>query len=344
MLQHCLPLEILALRGRGVPVLDVRSPQEFTRAHLSGAVSLPLFSDEERATVGTLYAHEGRDAAVERGLEYVGPKLASLVQQAKSYAGKAGEIALYCARGGMRSGSVGWLLSTAGLTVYQMVGGYRAYHQEMLQKPLQYPLIVLGGATGCGKTELLGELHRLGRQVVDLEALAKHRGSVFGAYPSALQPSGEEFLNRLGEAFLPLDSKFPVFVEGESEMIGHCALTPTFWQRMQCAPYIEYTTPKEARVERIVQEYGTLGEEALLRAFEVIKKRLGAERFAQARSALEAQDLHTAALIALAYYDKAYRKSCRSASWQHPVWHYIPSEDNPTLAAQAISKWLDEQH
>ena len=263
MSETCSPRKILALRAEGVPIVDVRSPGEFSRAHLLGAYSLPLFSDEERAAVGTLYAQEGRDAAVELGLEYVGGKMRSLVQEAKKLAGEGGRIGVYCARGGMRSEAVAWLLSIAGLSVYRLEGGYRAYHQEMMQEPLQYALIVLGGATGCGKTEVLSELAGLGQQVVDLEGLARHRGSVFGGHPDRPQPSGEEFLNLLGEAFLPLDPKRPVWVEGESEMIGHCALTPGFWQRMQSAPFVEYATPREARVKRIVAEYGVLGKEAL---------------------------------------------------------------------------------
>lgn len=341
MSETCSPRKILALRAEGVPIVDVRSPGEFSRAHLLGAYSLPLFSDEERAAVGTLYAQEGRDAAVELGLEYVGGKMRSLVQEAKTLAGESGRIGVYCARGGMRSEAVAWLLSIAGLSVYRMEGGYRAYHQEMMQEPLQYALIILGGATGCGKTEVLSELAGLGQQVVDLEGLARHRGSVFGGHPDRPQPSGEQFLNLLGEAFLPLDPKRPVWVEGESEMIGHCALTPGFWQSMQSAPFVEYATPREARVERIVAEYGVLGKEALLHAFGVIRKRLGAERFTQAREAVEAGDLHTAASLSLVYYDKAYAKCSQSGSWQHPVWRYFPTEDNPKKAAQAIIARLE---
>ena len=156
MSETCSPRKILALRAEGVPIVDVRSPGEFSRAHLLGAYSLPLFSDEERAAVGTLYAQEGRDAAVELGLEYVGGKMRSLVQEAKKLAGESGRIGVYCARGGMRSEAVAWLLSIAGLSVYRMEGGYRAYHQEMMQEPLQYALIILGGATGCGSRPAFG--------------------------------------------------------------------------------------------------------------------------------------------------------------------------------------------
>lgn len=332
--------DFLKLRERGIPILDVRSPAEYERAALEGAYNLPLFTNEERAEVGTLYVQKGRDIAVEVGLGYVGPKMVTLVQLAKAYARENGVVGVYCARGGMRSGSVAWLLSTAGLTVYQLEGGYRSYHRAMIELPLRYRFIILGGSTGCGKTEVLQALRARGAQVVDLEALAHHRGSVFGGFPGEPQPSGERFLNLIGEAFEPLDPQQPVFLEGESEMIGHCALMPDFWQQMQQAPFLSYSIPYEARVARIVREYGSIPIDILKHSFYVIRKRLGGLSHSQAQEALDRGDLTTAVRLALVYYDRTYGRARTSSSWQTPRQHFELAEDNPHKAAQTILEWL----
>ncbi|MEY2794218.1 MAG: hypothetical protein RJA76_2210, partial [Bacteroidota bacterium] len=180
-----------------VPILDVRSPGEFKRAHIPNALSLPLFTDEEREKVGICYKHQGKEKAVELGLEFVGPKLVNFVKYAKKVAFE-GEILVHCWRGGMRSASMAWLLETAGLKVFLLEGGYKSYRNFVLKiqsEPL--PLRVLGGKTGSGKTELLREMKNAGFQVIDLEDLAKHRGSAFGHFGLEEQPSSEHFENLL---------------------------------------------------------------------------------------------------------------------------------------------------
>ncbi|MGE4332621.1 MAG: tRNA 2-selenouridine(34) synthase MnmH, partial [Macellibacteroides sp.] len=177
-------------------MIDVRSPSEFEAGHIPGARNLPLFSDNERAEIGTRYVQYGKDNAVERGLEIVGPKLAGFVKQARLWADGT-PIYMYCWRGGMRSGSMAWLFRTAGLTTYLLSGGYKAYRNSFAQLLEAHPwqLLILGGPTGCGKTEVLHQLQRMEQQVIDLEGLAHHKGSAFGSLGETAQPSTEQFTN-----------------------------------------------------------------------------------------------------------------------------------------------------
>ncbi len=334
----CTLNALRASRAEGIPILDVRAPSEYRRGHIVGALSLPLFSDEERAAVGTTYVRKGEQAAIVQGLGYVGRHMEALATEALASASPQGEVIVYCARGGMRSQSVAWLLETVGLRVRWLEGGYRTYHREMQQIPLQYRLVVLGGGTGCGKTEVLREMAEIGGQVVDLEALACHRGSVFGAIEGQTQPSGEHFLNLLGEAFAPLDPARWVLVEGESAFIGHCALPPQFWHRMQQAPYITYTIPQADRLRRIVADYASQGAEALKQAFGVLRKRMGAVRSREAMEALDRGDYLYAARLALDYYDKAYHKT----NPINPVWELSPRQDDPRRSAMEICSWIEK--
>ena len=163
----------------------------YASGHIPGAHNIPLFTNEERAIIGTLYVQVGKDPAVERGLELVGPKLADFVRQARELsAGKP--LFLYCWRGGMRSGSMAWLFRTAGFKTFLLKGGYKAYRRSFIDLLDKYPwkIVVLGGPTGCGKTEILHRLQEKGQQVIDLEGLAHHKGSAFGALGEPRAHSG----------------------------------------------------------------------------------------------------------------------------------------------------------
>lgn len=291
-----------------VPILDVRSPGEFEQGHIPGARNLPLFDNEERAEIGTIYKQQGREQAVERGLEIVGPKLAGMVRQAKAWAPE-GQLRLHCWRGGMRSESVGWLLERAGLAVTLLEGGYKAYRRQVLAE-LDWagPLLILGGATGSGKTELLHQLAALGEQVVDLEGMAHHKGSSFGGLGQLPQPSSEHFANRLHQALSRLDPQRPVWVEDESITIGRVHIPEPFWERMKKAPVVVITVPDEERIERLVNDYGEQDHGELVAAFERIQKRLGGQNLKEALAALQEGDYATAARIALRYYDRAYAR------------------------------------
>jgi tRNA 2-selenouridine synthase len=173
--------------------IDVRSEKEYGHGHIPGAVNLPLFSDEERVVIGTIYKNSGREASVLKGLEIAGPKLAGFVKKLHKITDQK-DILVHCWRGGMRSESMAWLFGQAGYKAHVLEGGYKAYRRfirEELSRPLTY--IILGGLTGSGKTELLHMLGRAGEQILDLEKLACHKGSVFGGLGQPGQPANEQF-------------------------------------------------------------------------------------------------------------------------------------------------------
>ena len=300
-------LDIDGFLAVDAPVIDVRSPKEFIQGHLPDAHSLPLFSDEERTVVGTLYKQQGRDAAVLEGLRIVGPKLAGIVEQSRTIADD-GRIRVHCWRGGERSGSVAWLLDKAGFAdVITLRGGYKAFRNHVLASfgaPLD--LRVLGGYTGTGKTETLRHLRALGAQVIDLEALAHHKGSSFGALGEAPQPTTEQFENLLWHALRHVERDAPVWVEDESLLIGRCKIPQDFFDQLRAATLFFAEMPQGERADRLVQDYGRFDPKELGEALKRIEKRLGPQHCKAALQALETGDLRTVAIITLTYYDKAY--------------------------------------
>jgi tRNA 2-selenouridine synthase len=289
------------------PIIDVRSPGEFARGHIPGAKSLPLFTDDERAIVGTLYKQQGRDAAVLEGLRIVGPKLAPLVEQAIAIAPK-GRIRVHCWRGGERSGSVAWLLDRSGFAeVSTLKHGYKAFRHHVLQTFLHPPpLAILGGYTGTGKTETLAHLRALDQQVIDLEALAHHKGSSFGAIGELPQPTTEHFENLLWAELQRIDHTRVLWLEDESLLIGRTRIPDDLFAAMRSATLYFADMPIEERADRLVVDYGRYPKEQLAEATKRIEKRLGPQHCKAALEALEAGDLRTVALITLRYYDKAY--------------------------------------
>jgi len=290
-----------------LPLLDVRTPAEFKRGHIPGAINFPLFSDEERVIIGTLYKQKGKDFAVEKGLDFVGPKLASFVKEAKKIAVDK-EIMLHCWRGGMRSGSMAWLFETAGLRPKILVGGYKAYRQQVHLdfSERKLDLLVLGGATGSGKTFILHAMQEQGHQIIDLEQLANHKGSSFGAIGEAPQPTTEHFENLLHQRILELDLTRPIWVENESRGIGTVYIPEGFWQKMQTAPLINISIPKENRLDILTEMYVDKNPEILIEAFKRIRKKIGGQNLNHAVEYLQKGDYRTAADIALTYYDKTY--------------------------------------
>ncbi len=287
-------------------LLDVRAPAEYAAGHIPGAISFPLFTDAERAEIGTLYKQENPQSAFLRGLELVGPKMAGFVTEAQRLShGKP--ILLYCWRGGQRSESMAWLLQQAGLSVNRLEGGYKNWRQQLLQQLAQaWKLIVVGGYTGSGKTELLHQLQRNGEQVLDLEALAGHKGSSFGWLGSA-QPTTEHFGNLLLDQLISFNPQQPVWVEDEGRMIGIVNIADEFYHQLREAPLLVMQRPIDNRLNRLVAEYGQFSNEELEEAFGRIRKKLGGQHVQAAIEALRADNRYEAARIALSYYDKAYQ-------------------------------------
>lgn len=296
-----------AFLAAGVPVIDVRSPGEFKQGHIPGAHNLPLFTNEERAVVGTLYKQKGRDAALLEGLRITGPKLAALVESATVIAPDK-RIGVHCWRGGERSASMAWLLEKAGFNeVLVLRKGYKAFRNHVLaslQAPLK--LNVIGGATGTGKTELLGILRDRGAQVVDLEALANHKGSSFGSIGQEEQPSTEHFENLLWAELLRSDPERTIWLEDESATIGRVKIPDAVFHQMRATTVFYVDMPAQQRAERLAVDYGNCSREELAAAITRIAKKLGPQHAKTALEQLEAGDLSAVASIALVYYDKTY--------------------------------------
>ncbi|MBL7952348.1 MAG: tRNA 2-selenouridine(34) synthase MnmH [Flavobacteriales bacterium] len=322
----------------GTPIVDVRSPGEFVRGHIPGAHNLPLFSDEERAVVGTVYKQQGRDLAVLEGLRIVGPKMAWLVEGAQRIA-PGGGIRVHCWRGGERSGSVGWLLDKAGfkevITLRRGYKGFRAHVRTILSRP--FALHVLGGFTGSGKTGILKHLARLGEQVVDLEALANHKGSAFGALGEAPQPTTEHFENLLWSTLDGMDPARSIWVEDESMMIGRVSIPAMFFATMRSAKLYFAEVPLDERAKRLVHEYGRFPKEDLAEAIYRITKRIGPQNCKAALAALDEGDLEQVALITLRYYDKSYLHGASQRDPQRVIKFPAPSNDPEALARHLIA-------
>lgn len=300
--------DFLALK-KVIPVIDVRSPGEFQEGHIPGAFNLPLFSDDERAVVGTIYVKEDRIAAVNMGLKIVGPKMAELTKKALDIS-KNGQLLVHCWRGGMRSESMAWLFEKVGIQCTLLEGGYKAYRNYILERSGEIPhLIVLEGYTGSGKTEILNCLKQKGEQVLDLEGLAHHRGSVFGGIGQLPQPTTQQFQNNLADQLLELDLTRNIWVEGESQTIGRVFLPDPFWNRMNTAMNIEIVVPREARISRLVLEYGALPKEEMEHAIQCIVKRLGNDRTREILEAYQNGELNLVADKLLDYYDQTYQHS-----------------------------------
>lgn len=329
-------LDIADFLERDAPIIDVRSPGEFAHGHIPGAHSMPLFTNEERAVVGTLYKQQGRDVAMLEGLRIVGPKLAGIVEQARALA-PDGRIRVHCWRGGERSGSVAWLLDKAGFgEVITLRKGYKAFRNHVLgafEKPVL--LRVLGGYTGTGKTETLGHLRTLGEQVIDLEALANHKGSSFGAIGEEPQPTTEHFENLLWDALRSVDRSIPIWVEDESAMIGRVKVPQAFFDRMRSSTLYFAEMSRDERAERLVVDYGKYPPERLAEALKRIEKRVGPQHCKAALTALAVGDLRTVAMIALTYYDKAYQQGL---SRRNP--HMVHKEPAAVGDLQALAERL----
>lgn len=296
-------------KNKTIPVIDVRSPAEFEHGHIPGAVNLPLFTNEERSIVGTLYLQRGSNEAMMKGLELIGPKMKDYADQALKIAPNR-EALLHCWRGGMRSNSMAWLLDTIGIKTYTLEGGYKTYRRCVLDsfsKPLK--LIVIGGMTGSGKTEILEAIALQGKQVINLEHLARHKGSAFGNIGMPPQPTTEQFENDLFVCINQLNDKVPIYIEDESLAIGKIFIPQPLFQQMSKAQYINLVVLIERRVKHLVEAYAHGDKELLLASIKRIEKRLGLENAAIAAEYINNSQMTEAVTLILKYYDKAYFRS-----------------------------------
>lgn len=320
-IQKILIDQFLALASRH-PVLDVRSPGEYLHAHIPGAYSLPLFTDEERKVVGTAYKQESRKKAIKIGLDYFGVKMRAMVEEVErlfvELSGKTKDerdpiVLVHCWRGGMRSAGVAWLLDLYGFKVYTLTGGYKMYRQWARARfDQQYQLTILGGYTGSGKTLLLHQLHHNGYKIINLEVLASHKGSSFGALGEKPQPSQEMFENLLAGALYAISNNVvdarEIFIEDESQRIGSMNIPDGFWKQMRSSPVVFLDIPFEERLTYLTEEYGKFDKAAMVNAVIRIQNRLGGLETKQAVNYLLENNHRECFRILLKYYDKYYAK------------------------------------
>lgn len=324
-------------------LLDVRTPSEFEGGHIPGAQNLPLFTNEERAVVGTIYKQQSPELAFTKGLEFAGARMPWYVDEAKRLAPDR-KIFIHCWRGGQRSGSLAWLLGFAGFEVDVLEGGYKAYRNFILNEFATMPIrpVVLGGPTGSGKTEILGYLRQAGEQVIDLEALAHHKGSSFGAIGESPQPTVEQFENDLYLGFSRMDPTRRVWVENESRSIGRIFLPEGLWMRFQRSPLVKLDVPLQERVQYLVGVYGAFPREALEDAFCRIERRLGGQHLTAALEALQRDDFAAASEIALRYYDKSY-SFATSKGYFDPVLELSVQKLDPYQIANQLINLANER-
>lgn len=331
-------------QDRTQPLLDVRTPSEFQQGHIPGAKNLPLFSNEERAEIGTLYKQVSPEKAYLRGLEIAGSQLADYVKLAFRLA-PGRRATVHCWRGGKRSGSLAALLDFSGFEVQVLTGGYKAYRQFVLEQfaNRQLRFVVLGGKTGSGKTETLGFLKEKGEQVIDLERLAHHKGSAFGALGEAAQPTVEQFENDLFEAFSKIDPNRRVWVENESRGIGRVFVPQGFWEQMKSAPLIHVEMPFERRVERLIADYAAFPPAELEECLLKIERKMGGQFMKAALDAFRANDLSKATGIALDYYDKTYLHATSKGNFCQR--HELQVSDEPCREiATRLIEFANEHH
>jgi len=303
--------------ARSFPVLDVRSPGEYDPAHIPGAVSFPLFTNEERKQVGTTYKQISREDAIKIGLGYFGPKMRSMVETAESLtaaqSGAQKTVLVHCWRGGMRSAAIAWLLDLYGFKVHLLQGGYKAYRQWVIAHwTKDYPFHIVGGYTGSGKTHVLQALRAYGQSVLDLEDIAGHKGSAFGTIKNREQPTQEMFENLLAAGLHALSATAgdrPVWVEDESQRIGDVNIPPQLWQRFRNRPLYFLDLPFAERLQHIKTDYGRIDKEALINAIVRIQKRLGPLETKTAINCLLENDIDGCFTQLLRYYDKQYEKA-----------------------------------
>jgi tRNA 2-selenouridine synthase len=328
--------------SRGGIVIDVRSPVEFSAGHIPEAVNISLFSDDERKQVGTLYKQSGRENAIEKGLEFVGPKMVGFVRQTRELLAKTDRnqpVFAHCWRGGMRSQSFAWLLGTAGIDVRVLEGGYKAFRKlAHRQIGFRHRMVVLSGLTGAGKTEYLKMFREAGEQVVDIEKLANHRGSSFGALGLGQQPTTEQFENRLFVALEALDPNKRFWVEDEGSRLGHVVVPARFVKQIRRSPAVFLDVCKERRLDNLMAEYGNLDTNGLVEATRGIQKRLGGQNMIDAINAIESGDLRKAADITLSYYDRSYLKAMDGLPRESTSELSTKGLDDKQVVAEAIER------
>jgi len=324
-----------------IPVIDVRSPSEFSKGHIPGSHNIPLFDDSEREKVGIKYKKVGRTAAILEGLRLSGPLVYSKLEQAMKISSD-GRLLLYCWRGGMRSEAMDWLFSLGDIDTEILDGGYKSYRHFVLDNlSVNRKMVVLGGLTGSGKTHILKYIRESGHQVIDLEGLANHKGSAFGSIGQPPQPSSEQFANMLFDEWKQIDPGEPVWIEDESRNIGNVFMPEQFYLNLQKNPAIIIRMDIKTRLPRLLEEYSSFSTDELMASVMKISKRLGGDRTREAIDAIRSGDFQKAIEITLQYYDKAYLFGLKRREEKNTLYLDTDTDNIEINAGRIIEKVKD---
>jgi len=309
--------ELEKFRSFKGPLIDVRSPSEYYKGHMPNSINIPLFDNDERSIIGTIYKKQGRDKAVIEGLKFLEKKIDFLldnlftnIESHKIIPGiKNNELSIriYCSRGGMRSQSISWLLEKYKFNTITLKGGYKTYRRWILDSfSKKWNIVIIGGKTGTGKTRLLSLLEKYKYQTIDLEGFACHRGSTFGGLGMRKQPSNEQFENIIAEKLNSFKCSNNIFVEAESANIGKCRIPHEFFNQMNKSRRIEILRSESNRLDELIDTYSVFKKEELQESLLRIKKRLGPQRTKIALESINNEKWDLVCRSVLDYYDKCY--------------------------------------
>ena len=298
-------------------LIDVRSPSEYYKGHMPNSINIPLFDNDERSIIGTIYKKQGREKAVIEGLKFLEKKIELLLDKLfmnidshkiipEKYSNEL-SIRIYCSRGGMRSQSIAWLLEKYKFNPITLKGGYKTYRRWILDSfSKKWNIVIIGGKTGTGKTRLLSLLEKYKYQTIDLEGFACHRGSTFGGLGMKKQPSNEQFENIIAEKLNSFKCSNNIFVEAESANIGKCRIPHEFFNQMKKSRRIEILRSESNRLDELIDTYSVFKKEELQESVLRIKKRLGPQRTKIALESINNEKWDLVCRSVLDYYDKCY--------------------------------------
>ncbi|GAA4333702.1 tRNA 2-selenouridine(34) synthase MnmH [Variovorax defluvii] len=336
-------------RHRFDTLIDARSPGEYAIDHIPGAVNCPVLDDEERRIVGTLYKQQGAFEARRVGGAMVAANLARHLKEHFADRPAGWKPLVYCWRGGLRSGSMVTWLRLVGWDAQQLAGGYKSWRRHVIEQLAalcpRLDLRVLCGATGSAKTRVLQAMAAQGRQVLDLEGFAAHKGSLLGALPGTPQPSQTAFETRIASLLEGIDPARPLYVEGESRRIGRLDLPTTLVTRMRESPCIEIQATPQARVAYLLRDYAYLGDDpqALARQLGLLKELHGKAVIGRWQAWAAARELPSLfAELTTLHYDPAYRRSQAShfARWRER--RVVPADDLSDAGIEALARRVSE--
>ena len=326
-------------------IIDARTPAEFAIDHIPGAINLPVLDNEERRIVGTLYKQVGAFEARRVGGAMVAANLARHLQGPLADKPPGWKPLVYCWRGGLRSGSMTTWLRLVGWDAQQLAGGYKAWRRHVIDTIAQHaptlPLVVVCGATGSAKTRLLHTLAAQGQQVLDLEGLARHKGSLLGALPGVEQPSQTAFETAIASVLERVDATRPLYVEGEGRRIGRLTLPTPLAERMRACPCIELQASTAARVEYLLRDYAYLGERPqwLADQLEPLKPLHGNATIAAWQAMAHARQLpQLFEALATLHYDPSYARSQRAYFKAWADRQVVPAEDLSAEGIEALAQ------